>query len=158
MNGFSSFRMIQQINAEDLLKAELLAVQNESEKKFQKLRFAHDTHIGLELLHTFVLDLLGRNTPVAKIFRTKSEEEYDSPFSLPSLPSAASLHSFVSLSPARSLVRSFRHSMVVSTGVKVIAWIVVILINFFFVFFSILRGLERGADWQRLFLMACIFR
>jgi hypothetical protein len=78
MNGFSTFS-VQQINAEDLLKAELLAVRNESEKKYLKLKYAHDTHIGLELLHTFVLDLLGRNTPVAKIFRTKSEEVYEPP-------------------------------------------------------------------------------
>jgi hypothetical protein len=50
-------------------------VRSESEKKIQKLKVAHDAHIGLELLHTFILDLLGRNTPVAKIFETKSEEE-----------------------------------------------------------------------------------
>lgn len=48
--------------------------------------------------------------------------------------------------------------MVVTPGAKIIAWIVVILLNFFFVFFSILRGLQRGEAWQRLYLMACIFR
>jgi hypothetical protein len=53
---------------------------------------------------------------------------------------------------------SFRHSMVVTPGAKIIAWIAVILLNFFFVFFSILRGLQRGEAWQRLYLMACIFR
>jgi hypothetical protein len=58
-----------------LIKTELSNVRSESEKKIQKLKVAHDTHIGLELLHTFILDLLGRNTPVAKIFETKSEEE-----------------------------------------------------------------------------------
>jgi LPXTG-motif cell wall-anchored protein len=57
-----------------------------------------------------------------------------------------------------SSLHSFRHSMVVTTGVKVLAWIVVVLINFFFVFFSLLRGLQRGDHWQKLFLMACIFR
>jgi hypothetical protein len=61
-------------------------------------------------------------------------------------------------SPPLSSCLSFRHSMVVTTGVKLLAWLVVLLINFFFVFFSLLRGLERGAHWQRLFLMACIFR
>jgi hypothetical protein len=64
-----------QINAEELIKTELSCVRSESEKKIQKLKLAHDTHIGLELLHAFILDLLGRNTPVAKIFGTKSEEE-----------------------------------------------------------------------------------
>lgn len=48
--------------------------------------------------------------------------------------------------------------MVVTRMTKIFAWIVVILLNFFFVYFSILRGLQRGGDWQRLYLMACIFR
>lgn len=129
-----------QINAEDLIKAELVQVRTESERKYQKLKIAHNTHIGLELLHLFVLDLLGRTTPVAKIFRTKTEEEY------------------ISNIPFAHILISFRHSMVVTTMTKVFAWIIVVLINFFFIFFSILRGLERGYAWQRLFLMACVFR
>jgi hypothetical protein len=64
-----------QLNAEDLIRAELSAVRTESQHKFQKLRFATDMHIGLELLHLFILDLLGRNSRVAKIFVTKSEQE-----------------------------------------------------------------------------------
>ena len=52
------------------------AVRRETLKKVEKLRFATDIHCGLEILHTFVLDLLGRGTPAAKIFLTKSEEEY----------------------------------------------------------------------------------
>ena len=52
------------------------AVRVETLKKVEKLRFATDIHCGLEILHTFVLDLLGRGTPAAKIFLTKSEEEY----------------------------------------------------------------------------------
>jgi hypothetical protein len=64
-----------QLNAEDLIKEELLAVRTDSQNKFQKLRFAEDMHIGLELLHLFILDLLGRNSRVAKIFVTKSEQE-----------------------------------------------------------------------------------
>ena len=51
------------------------AVRRESLKKIEKLRFATDVHCGLEILHSFVLDLLGRSTPAAKIFLTKSEEE-----------------------------------------------------------------------------------
>lgn len=65
----------QQMNAGDLIKSEILSVQSESERLYDKLRFAHDMHIGLELLHLFILDLLGRRSPVAKIFITKSEEE-----------------------------------------------------------------------------------
>ena len=32
---------------------------------------------------------------------------------------------------------------------------VVVLLNFFFIFFSLLRGLERGTEWQKLFAIAC---
>jgi len=42
--------------------------------------------------------------------------------------------------------------------VKTIAWAVVVLLNLFFVYFSLLRGLERGFEWQRLFLVACIIQ
>ena len=50
-------------------------MEKESEEKIAKLRTATDDHIGLEIIHLFVLDLLGRDTPAAKIFRYKSEEE-----------------------------------------------------------------------------------
>ena len=62
-------------SAEAMIKAEMEAVRKESLKKIEKLRFATDVHCGLEILHSFVLDLLGRSTPAAKIFLTKSEEE-----------------------------------------------------------------------------------
>ena len=62
-------------SGEALIRAEMNAVRKESLKKVEKLRFATDIHCGLEILHTFVLDLLGRGTPAAKIFLTKSEEE-----------------------------------------------------------------------------------
>lgn len=61
--------------------------------------------------------IICRDTPAAKIFRMKSEED-------------------------------FRHSIVVTRLFKVVAWIVIILLNLFFVFFSMLRGLQRGYDWQ----------
>lgn len=62
-------------SAETLIRSEMDAVRKETLKKVEKLRFASDIHCGLEILHTFVLDLLGRGTPAAKIFLTKSEEE-----------------------------------------------------------------------------------
>ena len=43
--------------------------------KLEKLRYADSVQAGLELLHLFLLDVLGRDTPVAKIFQTKSQEE-----------------------------------------------------------------------------------
>lgn len=37
-------------------------------------------------------------------------------------------------------------------------WLFVIALNLFFVYFSILRGLERGAEWQRNFATACVIQ
>ena len=62
--------------ADDVIKAELLEVQKLTVKHSHKLRLAEDSHVGLELLHLFVTDLLGRDTPVAKIFNSKANEEY----------------------------------------------------------------------------------
>lgn len=53
---------------------------------------------------------------------------------------------------------SFRHSYVLTRKVKALAWCAVLLINIFFVYFTLLRGLERGLDWQRSFLFACIIQ
>ena len=73
--GVLTFFSSQPRSAETLIKEEMEAVRRESLKKIEKLRFATDVHCGLEILHSFVLDLLGRSTPAAKIFLTKSEEE-----------------------------------------------------------------------------------
>lgn len=48
--------------------------------------------------------------------------------------------------------------MVISKSVKALAWLLVILMNLFFVYFSLLRGLERGVEWQRLFLAASLIQ
>lgn len=74
-HGAISCLSTQQNSAEALIRAEMVAVRKESLKKTEKLRFATDIHCGLEILHMFVLDLLGRGTPAAKIFLAKSEEE-----------------------------------------------------------------------------------
>ena len=50
-------------------------VQTETQSKLEKFVLAPDSQIGLELLHLFVLDILGRDTPAAKIFMTKSSVE-----------------------------------------------------------------------------------
>jgi hypothetical protein len=86
----------------------------------------------MEILHLFVLDLLGRSavtfplsttltchrdTPAAKIFRMKSEED-------------------------------FRHSMVVTKLFKALTWILIVVLNLGLIFFTMLRGLQRGYDWQ----------
>ena len=48
--------------------------------------------------------------------------------------------------------------MVISRNVKAVAWVVVILMNVFFVYFALLRALERGMEWQRLFLIAALLQ
>ena len=51
-------------------------MQEETEKKTEKLSLASDTHAGLEILHTFVLDMLGRGSAVARIFESTAEEDF----------------------------------------------------------------------------------
>jgi hypothetical protein len=114
-------------SSEQLLKDEMRFVLTETKKKIKKLESATDSHIGLELLHQFLLDILGRDTPAAKIFFTKSQQD-------------------------------FAHSYVLPRYVKFIAWVVVLLVNLFFIYFSMLRALERGYAWQRLFAIACVLQ
>lgn len=81
----------------DIIKKELMYVREETKKKADKLQYASDVQTGMEILHYFILDLLGRyltlsfwpyliffffssslwcrDTPVARIFLTKTEEE-----------------------------------------------------------------------------------
>jgi hypothetical protein len=46
--------------------------------------------------------------------------------------------------------------MVVSPWTKGLAWLGVLLLNLFFIYFSMLRGLQRGHDWQLMYLTACV--
>lgn len=44
----------------EIIKKELGYVRDVSESKIKKLEYASDVQIGMEILHYFVLDLLGR--------------------------------------------------------------------------------------------------
>ena len=46
-------------NRKDILSKELAEVEQESERKIAKLSIAPDSHIGLEIMHLFIIDLLG---------------------------------------------------------------------------------------------------
>jgi hypothetical protein len=67
-----------------ILLTELNYIQDHSETKIQKFKKMLngdrsnkvDCQIGHELLHLFVLDLLGRSTPAAMIYHAKMDEEY----------------------------------------------------------------------------------
>ena len=63
-------------NAEKNIRSELAYVDTESKKKIEKLSMADDDHTGLEILHLFVLDLLGRETNAARIFESKTAEDF----------------------------------------------------------------------------------
>ena len=65
-----------QRGAEAQIRAELVVVHEEVARKKSKLDVATDAHAGLEVLHLFIMDLLGRYTPAARIFETKSEEDF----------------------------------------------------------------------------------
>jgi hypothetical protein len=62
-------------SAESAIKKEIKFVKQETHDKFEKLRYASDVHTGIELLHLFVKDLLGRDSPAAKIWAVKCDEE-----------------------------------------------------------------------------------
>ena len=63
--------------AQQLIRKELEFVESETTKRSEKLNMATDAHTGLEILHLFIKDLLGRNTPAAQIFETKSAEDFE---------------------------------------------------------------------------------
>jgi len=96
-------------------------------KEVKKLKFAQDSHIGLEIMHMFVIDLLGRDTPAAKIFAAKAEED-------------------------------FTFATVVTRFVKGCLISCVLLMNMFFIYFTLLRSFERGLHFQRGFIGACVIQ
>jgi len=114
-------------NAKQIIMNEIRSTIVESDAKIDKLRLATSMQIGLEILHLFVLDILGKTTSAAKIFTAKSSED-------------------------------FRHSVVVTRLAKRGAMVALVLVNFFFVYFSILRGLQRGKEWQMVYLTACLMQ
>jgi hypothetical protein len=114
-------------SAEDLILHELEDVTAQTMQKAEKLNIASDAHTGLEILHLFIKDLLGRDTPAAIIFETKSAED-------------------------------FKHTKVVTKTMKRLAMLLLVGINFFFVYYAMLTGYRRGINWQRTYLMACIIQ
>lgn len=117
---------------------ELQAVQRNIRQKEHKLRSASDIYVGMEIMHQFAIDLLGKGTPAAQIFETTLSEEYD--FFL-----------FITTHFIR-----FKYSWVVTKTFKVLAWFLLVLINLFFVYFCLLRAMTRDLSWQRSYMVACV--
>ena len=68
--------MKQKDGAYDIISQQLQLVEKEVQQKSEKLMIATDTHTGLEILHLFIKDLLGRSTAAATIFETKADEDF----------------------------------------------------------------------------------
>ena len=64
------------VNVDKAVRKELALVDKKAKAKIEKLSLADDDHIGLELLHLFVLDVLGRDTTAARIFELKTDEDF----------------------------------------------------------------------------------
>ena len=65
-----------EITADALMKRELRLVYEEAKKREKRLKVATDAHTGIEILHSFILDLLGKDSHAAQIFQEKAEEDY----------------------------------------------------------------------------------
>jgi hypothetical protein len=89
---------------------------------FQKLT---SMNAGVELMHLFMIDLLGRNTKSAIIFRHKFNEE------------------FTKLNWVTQWYKNF-------------SFIGIFLLNGFFIYYSLLRGLEKGLKWQYQFMVSVV--
>jgi len=61
----------------DKIHEQIKIVEDEVQKKEEKLKIVTDEDTGLEILHLFIKDLLGRVTPAAKIFSSKTDEDFE---------------------------------------------------------------------------------
>ena len=53
---------------------------------------------------------------------------------------------------------NFKHSIVVTRTAKRLAWLIVIMINIYFVYFALLRAMTRSRSWQLDYIVACMFQ
>jgi hypothetical protein len=109
-----------------MIRNELKVVRNEIEKKTLELKnIADDEHQGMEILNVFILDLLGRDTPEANIYREKINEDY-------------------------------KTMRVVSKAHKCVSALMLFALNVFFIYFAMLRGYQKGFNWQKAYLITCV--
>jgi hypothetical protein len=113
--------------SEQAIAAEIESVEAEATKLSKALPNFSVQHAGLEILHLFMVDLLGRNTVAAKIFREKFSEE-------------------------------FGDSQVVQMAQKYAAGTLLVCLNAFFMYFILLKGIEKGQAWQLQYLVCSIFQ
>jgi len=111
----------------DKIHEQITIVKKDVYLKEAKMKITTDENVGLEILHLFIKDLLGKTTPAAKIFSSKADED-------------------------------FEHTKVVTRLTKRLAILVLVVINVFFIYYSILIGFRRGISWQQSYLFACILQ
>jgi hypothetical protein len=111
--------------AADCIEAAVMESSKEASRMDRALGNYSLQHAGLEMLHLFMLDLLGRNTIAAKIFREKFGEE-------------------------------FGHSRVVVDKQKYFAAAALLALNAFFIYFVMIKGVQKGRDWQVQYVACCM--
>jgi hypothetical protein len=111
--------------AADCIEAAVRESSKEASRLDKALSNYSLQHAGLEMLHLFMLDLLGRNTIAAKIFREKFGEE-------------------------------FGHSRVVVALQKYFAAAALLALNAFFIYYVMIKGVEKGRDWQVQYVTCCL--
>lgn len=79
---------------------------------------------GIYILQIFLQDVIGRDSPAAKIFVSKSGS---------------------SIYPAKA----------VSHWLQRLAVLVIVLVNLFCMFYSVLKGYQKGVKWQRAYAISC---
>lgn len=109
-------------------KEEERRVREEAQILASRLERATDAHVGIVILHTFVIDLLGGlQTAAGRIFASKTHAD-------------------------------FLESRVVSLPTKMVVVFLLLVLNLFFVGFTVLRSYQRGLGWQQQYLFACLLQ
>jgi hypothetical protein len=71
-----TFTGYKRVDSAASIRNEMSDVESLSKNIGNSLKLATDQHIGLEILHLFVLDVLGRDTLAARIFKAKAAEDF----------------------------------------------------------------------------------
>eukprot|EP00981_Chlorochromonas_danica_P008302 scaffold2103_cov172-Ochromonas_danica.AAC.1 len=114
-------------NVQDIVDHELSEVNQSAEELIKELAEVSDIERGFELLVSFVVDLLGRTTPAARIFSLKVELDFEK------------------LSVSSRLT-------------KIVIACFIFGLNFFFVYYTMLKGYSKGVKWQEDFLQQWILQ
>ena len=107
--------------------SEMNNVNKLSNQYISNLKNSTNYDKGVEIIYLFIMDVLGRNTPEAKIFCSKFNEDHQ------------------------------RFSIVTNTS-KRRSIVLILGINAFFIYYTVLHGLLKGIDWQTQFLYSCLIQ